>query len=234
MLRKFAVAGLMLFFLSALVIPLSAADKLKDEQERVQAAAAVLDAIMAAPDKSIPRDLLDRSYAMCVIPHVVKGALGFGGSFGKGLIATRMANGAWGTPAFVDLSGGSVGFQIGVSATDLVLVFTDKGGLQGLLSGKLKFGVDASATAGPVGRTAEASTDVKMKSAIYSYSRAKGLFAGVALDGAVLGIDDSANHKVYGNGITGTDILIKNKVKLNATVKPFKDALTRNARRRTK
>ena len=234
MLRKFAVAGLMLFFLSALVIPLSAADKLKDEQERVQAAAAVLDAIMAAPDKSIPRDLLDRSYAMCVIPHVVKGALGFGGSFGKGLIATRMANGAWGTPAFVDLSGGSVGFQIGVSATDLVLVFTDKGGLQGLLSGKLKFGVDAAATAGPVGRTAEASTDVKMKSAIYSYSRAKGLFAGVALDGAVLGIDDSADHKVYGNGITGTDILIKNKVKLNATVKPFKDALTRNARRRTK
>jgi len=225
---------LMLFFLSALVIPLSAADKLKDEQERVQAAAAVLDAIMAAPDKSIPRDLLDRSYAMCVIPHVVKGALGFGGSFGKGLIATRMANGAWGTPAFVDLSGGSVGFQIGVSATDLVLVFTDKGGLQGLLSGKLKFGVDAAATAGPVGRTAEASTDVKMKSAIYSYSRAKGLFAGVALDGAVLGIDDSADHKVYGNGITGTDILIKNKVKLNATVKPFKDALTRNARRRTK
>jgi len=234
MLRRFAVAGLMLFFLSALVIPLSAADKLKDEQERVQAAAAVLDAIMAAPDKSIPRDLLDRSYAMCVIPHVVKGALGFGGSFGKGLIATRMANGAWGTPAFVDLSGGSVGFQIGVSATDLVLVFTDKGGLQGLLSGKLKFGVDAAATAGPVGRTAEASTDVKMKSAIYSYSRAKGLFAGVALDGAVLGIDDSADHKVYGNGITGTDILIKNKVKLNATVKPFKDALTRNARRRTK
>ena len=233
--RKIAVAGLLVFFLSALVTPLSAADdKFKDERERAQSAAAVLDAIMAAPDKSIPQDLLSRSYAMCVVPHVVKGALGFGGRFGKGLIATRTASGAWGTPAFVDLSGGSVGFQIGVSATDLILVFTDKGGLQGLLSGKLKFGVDAAATAGPVGRTAEAGTDVKLKSAIYSYSRAKGLFAGVSLDGAVLSIDDSANHKAYGKNITGTDILINNRVKINDIVKPFRDGLTRNAPRRTK
>jgi lipid-binding SYLF domain-containing protein len=214
--------------------PLTAADKTREERERADMAAEVMNAIMATPDQSIPQDLLSRSYAIAVIPHVVKGALGFGGRFGKGLIATRTASGAWGAPAFVDLGGGSVGFQIGVSATDLILVFTDKGGLQGLLSGKLKIGVDASAAAGPVGRTAEASTDVELKSAIYSYSRSKGLFAGVALDGAVLTIDDSADHKVYGAGLSGTDILIDNKAKVNDVVKPFWDSLKKNAPRRKK
>ena len=220
-----------------LVCPILAAqnaDKLKDERERAQNAAEVLNEIMKTPDQSIPQGLLSRSYAMAIIPHVVKGALGVGGRHGKGLIATRLASGQWGTPAFVDLSGGSFGLQIGVSATDLILVFTDPAGVKGLLSGKLKFGVDAEAAAGPVGRTAEASTDVKMKSAIYSYSRSKGLFAGVALDGAVLSIDDSANHNVYGIGVTGTNILIDNKVKPTPLVKPFITSLTKNAPKRTK
>jgi len=216
------------------VLAAQSADKLKDERERAENAAAVLNEIMKTPDQSIPQNLLARSYAMAIIPHVVKGALGVGGRHGKGLIATRLASGQWGTPAFVDLSGGSFGFQIGVSATDLILVFTDRSGVNGLLSGKLKFGVDASAAAGPVGRTAEASTDVKLKSAIYSYSRAKGLFAGVALDGAVLSIDDSANHNVYGIGVTGTNILIDNKVKPNPVVAPFTASLTKNAPKRTK
>ncbi len=233
MLKRSAVVCLVVL----LVCPILAAqnaDKLKDERERAQNAAEVLNEIMKTPDQSIPQGLLSRSYAMAIIPHVVKGALGVGGRHGKGLIATRLASGQWGTPSFVDLSGGSFGLQIGVSATDLILVFTDPSGVKGLLSGKLKFGVDASAAAGPVGRTAEASTDVKMKSAIYSYSRSKGLFAGVALDGAVLSIDDSANHNVYGIGVTGTNILIDNKVKSNLVVKPFITSLATNAPKRTK
>ncbi|MFB3906383.1 MAG: lipid-binding SYLF domain-containing protein [Acidobacteriota bacterium] len=231
---KRTVALCWIILLVSLAVAAQNADKLKDERERALNAAEVLNEIMKTPDQSIPQELLSRSYAMAIIPHVVKGALGVGGRHGKGLIATRLASGKWGTPAFVDLSGGSFGFQIGVSATDLILVFTDRSGVQGLLSGKLKFGVDAAAAAGPVGRTAEASTDVEMKSAIYSYSRSKGLFAGVALDGAVLTVDDSANHKVYGIGTTGTNILIDNKVRPNRVVTPFITALTRNAPRRTK
>ncbi len=217
-----------------LITPALAATDVNDETERAQNAAAVLDEIMKSPDKGIPKELLARSHAIAVIPHVVKGAFGVGGRYGKGLIAARTSTAAWGQPAYVDLSGGSVGFQLGVSATDLVLVFTDKAGLKGLLSGKLKFGVDAAAAAGPVGRTAEAGTDIKMKSAIYSYSRSKGLFAGVSLDGAVMSIDDSANHKVYGIGVTGSDILVSGKAKGNKIAEPFRASLARHAPRQTK
>lgn len=217
-----------------LITPALAATDVNDETERAQNAAAVLDEIMKSPDKGIPKELLARSHAIAVIPHVVKGAFGVGGRYGKGLIAARTSTAAWGQPAYVDLSGGSVGFQLGVSATDLVLVFTDKAGLKGLLSGKLKFGVDAAAAAGPVGRTAEAGTDIKMKSAIYSYSRSKGLFAGVSLDGAVMSIDDSANHKVYGLGVTGSDILVGGKAKGNKIAEPFRASLARHAPRQTK
>ncbi|RPI26718.1 MAG: hypothetical protein EHM61_10905 [Acidobacteria bacterium] len=234
MLKRNALSVSVVIFLLGAIVAAQNPQKVKDESERAENAAEVLNEIMKTPDQSIPQSLLARSYAMAIIPHVVKGALGVGGRHGKGLIATRQASGQWGAPSFVDISGGSVGLQIGVSATDLILVFTDKAGLKGLLSGKLKFGVDAAAAAGPVGRTAEASTDVKLKSAIYSYSRSKGLFAGVSLDGAALSIDDSANHKVYGIGVSGTDILINNKVKPNPVVKPFVDSLTKNAAKRTK
>jgi lipid-binding SYLF domain-containing protein len=202
--------------------------KAKDEAERAESAADVLAAIVAAPDQGIPLDLLRRCHAIAVIPHVVKAALGVGGRHGKGLIASRAKSGAWTAPCYVDLSGGSFGLQLGVSATDLILVFTDAAGLQGLLSGKVKLGADAGVAAGPVGRTAEAGTDVKLKSAIYSYSRAKGLFAGISLEGAVLSIDDSANHKVYGIGVSGTDILVAHKAAPNAVVKPLVDALNKH------
>jgi lipid-binding SYLF domain-containing protein len=229
-----SVFSVVLLALMVGFVPSVAAGPKKEETERAKMAADVLNDIMKAPDQSIPQELLDRAYAIAVIPHVVKGAFGVGGRFGKGLIAARKADGAWGPPAFVDLGGGSVGFQIGVSATDLVLVFTDPAGLKGLLTGKLKFGVDAAAAAGPVGRTAEAATDIKLKSAIYSYSRSKGLFAGVSIDGAVLSIDDSANQEVYGLGVTGTDILVVNKVKTNSVVQPFQAALSKHATHRKK
>ena len=176
--------------------------KQSDEAERSSNAGAVLGEIMSAPDQGIPEGLLKRAQGIAVIPHVIKGAFGVGGRYGKGLVAQRNADGSWGAPLFIDIGGGSFGLQLGVEATDVIMVFTNHEGILPLLKGKLKLGADASATAGPVGRTAEVGTDVLLKSAIYSYSRSKGLFAGIALDGAVLGMDDSANKSTYGSNFT--------------------------------
>jgi lipid-binding SYLF domain-containing protein len=177
-----------------------------DEEMRAAEAALVLGEIMEAPDQGIPEGLLDDAYGIAVIPHVVKGAFGFGGRYGKGLIAQRHAGGGWGNPLFVEIGGGSFGFQIGVEATDVVMVFTNSDGLAALLGSGLKIGADATATAGPVGRKAEVGTDILLNSAIYSYSRSKGLFAGVALDGAVLQLDDDANNRVYGETSVAADL----------------------------
>src|SRR5678810_560783 len=180
--------------------------KQSDEGERAASAAAVLAEIMEAPDQGIPEALLKKAYGIAVIPHVVKGAFGVGGRYGKGLVAQRNADGGWGTPLFIEIGGGSFGFQIGVEATDIIMVFTNSEGIKPLLKGKLKIGADASATAGPVGRKAEVGTDILLKSAIYSYSRSKGLFAGVALDGAVISLDDSSNKSVYGKESVAADL----------------------------
>jgi lipid-binding SYLF domain-containing protein len=209
-----------------------AAAKQSDEAERAQTAANVLAEIMGAPDQSIPESLLKKAYGVAVIPHVVKGAFGIGGRYGKGLVAQRNADGGWGTPLFIEIGGGSFGLQLGVEATDVVMVFTNSAGIQPLLKGKLKLGADASATAGPVGRKAEVGTDVLLKSAIYSYSRSKGLFAGIALDGAVLQLDDSANETVYGKKTVTADA---GKTNVGgaalAVVQPFLGALAKYASR---
>lgn len=202
-----------------------ARDKDTDDQtERAQRASDVLAEIMKAPDSGIPKDLIERAEAVAVIPNVIKAAFGIGGRWGKGLISVRQ-NGRWTAPAFIDLSGGSFGFQIGGQSTDLVLVFTDKDAVKTMLDSKLKLGADASVAAGPVGRQGSVGTDVTFNSAVYSYSRSKGLFAGLALDGAVITIDDSANHKVYGAKISGTDILVRNNVSSTAVTTPFITAL---------
>jgi len=180
----------------------------------------VLDAMMSMPE-GIPEELMSRAKGISVIPHVVKGALGIGGRYGKGLMSQRDANGKWLPPTFVEIGGASAGFQLGVEATDLVLVFMEEKGIKSLLDGKVTLGADAAVAAGPVGRKASAGTDVKLTSAIYSYSRSKGLFAGVSLDGAAITIDDSANEKAYGKGTTGQDVLVAHKVRSNATVAPF-------------
>jgi lipid-binding SYLF domain-containing protein len=159
---------------------------------------------------------------------VVKGAFLAGGRFGKGLVAARDENGHWGTPLYVEIGGGSFGLQIGVEATDLILVFTKPDGLHEMLKDNLKLGADAGAVAGPVGRRVEAGTNITFDSPIYSYSRNKGVFAGVSLDGSILAVDDSANHKVYGKDITGTEILIGKKVATNDVTRPFIEALKRN------
>jgi lipid-binding SYLF domain-containing protein len=197
------------------------------EAERALSAANVVTELMKTPESNIPEELIERAHAIAVIPNIVKGAFGVGGSFGKGIVSRRIADRSWGTPAFIDMSGGSFGFQIGVSVTDLVLVFTREDGLKGLFNDKLELGGEAGATAGPVGRQAEVGTNLTFDSPIYSYSRSKGLFAGIALKGAVMTIDDSANHKVYGEKVTGRDILLEGKVPASPAVKPFLVALKR-------
>jgi lipid-binding SYLF domain-containing protein len=197
-----------------------------EEAERTQRAVQVLNSLMGTPDKAIPNELLERAEGMAVIPHVVKAALGIGGRWGKGLLSVRNENGSWSHPVFIDLAGGSFGFQIGGQATDIVLVFTDRKGVDALIDSKLKLGADASVAAGPVGRTASAGTDIELESAVYSYSRSKGLFAGVALDGAVISVDKDANHKVYGRQLSEKEILETRKASSKTTA-PFVAALNR-------
>ena len=195
------------------------------EAERALSAANVVRELINTPESNIPEELMKHAHAIAVVPNIVKGAFGVGGTFGKGIVSRRIADRGWGTPAFIDLSGGSFGFQIGVSVTDLVLVFTKENGLEGLFKDKLELGGEAGATAGPIGREAEVGTNLTFDSPIYSYSRSKGLFAGIALKGAVMTIDDSANHKVYGEGVTGRNILLEGKVPPTPAVRPFLVAL---------
>jgi lipid-binding SYLF domain-containing protein len=195
------------------------------EAERALKAASVITELMNTPESNIPDELMKHAKAIAVIPNIVKGAFTVGGTFGKGIVARRLADRTWGTPSFIELSGGSFGFQIGVSVTDLLLVFTKEDGLEGLFHDKVELGGEAGATAGPIGREAQVGTNLTFDSPIYSYSRSKGLFAGIALKGAVMTIDDSANHKVYGEGVTGRSILLEGKVSPAPAVQPFLAAL---------
>lgn len=160
--------------------------------ERVQAAGTVIDEIMNAPDSRIPDDIFDSAKCIAVVPSMLKGAFLFGAQYGKGVASCRTEKG-WSTPAFFRLTGGSFGFQIGGQAVDLIMVVMNDEGMQNLLSSKFKIGADASAAAGPVGRQAAGSTDWKMRAQILTYSRARGVFAGISLDGAVVtqGKDDT-------------------------------------------
>jgi len=197
-----------------------------DASERIMKASEVLTSLTTTPDKKIPNELLERAEAIAVIPNMVKGAFGIGGTYGKGLVSQRMTNGRWSQPAFLHIAGGSFGAQLGVNSTDVVLVFTDRNALSMLEKGTdLKLGADASVTAGPIGRSAEAGVNANLESAIYAYSRAKGLFAGVALDGAVLKIDKDMNEKVYGTGDARQ--IVNASVPMNPTVQPFVETLDR-------
>ena len=172
------------------------------EDRRAIDASRVLDEIMQAPDQAIPSRMLQDAHAIAVIPDVVKASLILGGRAGKGLVSIRNTDGTWSPPSFVKLTGGSIGFQAGVQSTDVVLVFRSARGVDSIVNGKFTLGADAAVAAGPVGRSAQASTDGQLKAEIYSYSRARGLFAGVALDGAVIAIDHRANQSVYGRNTT--------------------------------
>ena len=184
------------------------------EVDRVKEAGEVLKEILNIPD-NIPQDLLDKAECIVVLPSVKKGAFGIGGSYGRGVMICRSGphyKGKWGAPALYALEGVSIGFQLGGQATDFVLLVMNPKGAKSLLSSKVKLGADASAAAGPKGRTAEGATDIVMSAEILSYSRNKGLFAGVSLEGSTLRSDGSANEKLYGRKLTAKEIIRDGKV----------------------
>ncbi|KQR12483.1 MULTISPECIES: lipid-binding SYLF domain-containing protein [Xanthomonas] len=173
-----------------------------EEDQRARNAVRVLNEIMKIPEQSIPDKLLDEARAIVVIPDTLKAGLVIGGRRGHGLMSMKNADGSWSQPVFVKLTGGSIGFQAGVQSSDVVLVFRNDRSLDNIVNGKFTLGADAGVAAGPVGRNAAAATDGQLKAEIWSWSRARGLFAGVALDGAVLQIDDAADLNAYGGGAT--------------------------------
>jgi lipid-binding SYLF domain-containing protein len=191
----------------------------EDATERLENAGNVLHEIMAMPDKGIPEEVLEHAKCVAVVPHMVKGGFIFGGKGGKGVATCRTANG-WSAPAFITISGGSWGLQIGVEAVDVVLIIQNEKGMQKLLSSNFQIGADASAAAGPVGRHAEAGTDWKLDTEILTYSRAKGAFAGLTLEGASLRQDDDSRHAIYGRNAT-TRAILSGKVAPPAAAKPF-------------
>lgn len=203
---------LALFLMGAFVLPAFANDE--KEKERVKESGEVLKEILNIPD-DIPQDLLDKAECVIILPSVKKGAFGIGASYGRGVMVCRGGEhytGPWGPPALYALEGLNIGFQLGGEATDFVLLVMNPKGARSLLSSKVKLGGDASAAAGPKGRTAEGATDVVMNAEILSYSRTKGLFAGISLEGSTLRSDGSANEKLYGRKLSAKDIIRGGKV----------------------
>lgn len=198
------------------------------EDTRATDAARVLAEIMRVPEDSVPTKLFDEAHAIAVFPDVVKAGLVVGGRRGKGLISVRSADGTWSNPSFVTLTGGSIGFQAGVQSSDVILVFRSPRGVDNIVNGKFTLGADASVAAGPVGRSAQASTDEQFKAEIFSYSRARGLFAGVALDGAVISIDHKANQAAFGANTTPRAIFEGRTAAPGAALVAFRDALEEN------
>ena len=190
------------------------------ETDRLTEAARVLDEVLAAPDKGVPEAIIDKAQAVVVIPSTVKGALLIGAQRGKGVMSVKSASG-WSAPAFVTLTGGSVGLQIGGQATDIVLVVVNERGIENLAQNTFKIGGDASVAAGPVGREATASTDYKLQAQILSYSRSRGLFAGVSLAGSTIRADRNANEKIYGVGYSTRNIVVEKKVEATAAAEPW-------------
>jgi len=194
--------------------------------KRLESAAYVVNEIMQTPEKGIPQDLLDKAVCVGVVPSEVRVAFGVGANFGRGaLVCRKGGDGAWGAPSMFTLYGGNFGLQIGGKATDIVFIVMNSGGVRKLLQTGVKLGVDASAAAGPVGRTAEGATDVQMHAEILSYSRSRGLFAGLSLDGAVLRTDDDANRRLYGRAYQPKEILVDGLATPPAAAKSLDDIL---------
>jgi len=175
------------------------------QESIIIAAADIMNDIMSIPEKSIPPKLLKNAKAIAIIPHVIKAGLVVGGRFGRGVLLVKR-NEKYSAPCFIDLTGGSLGWQIGVQSSDIILVFKNANAVDGIVSGKFTLGADAAVAAGPVGRNALAATDASLQAEIYSYSRSKGLFAGVALDGTALSVNDDYNEIYYKKEVYPTDI----------------------------
>jgi len=198
------------------------------EAKRLESATYVVNEIMQTPEKGIPRDLLDKAVCVGIIPSELRFAFGFGGNFGRGaLVCRKGGNGPWSAPSMFTLYGGNFGLQIGGEATDILFIVMNAGGVRKLLQSGVKLGVDASAAAGPVGRTAEGATDVQLHAEILSYSRSRGLFAGLSLEGAVLRTDYAAIYHLYGKVYEPKQILIDGVATPPAAAKPLDDILVK-------
>jgi lipid-binding SYLF domain-containing protein len=202
-----------------------AADR-SDEVKRLQRATEVFSEVMKTPDRGIPEDLLDKSECIAIVPGLKKGGLGLGGKYGKGVIMCRKPDRSWTAPSFITIEGGSVGFQIGFTQIDVVMLMMNKRGVEKLIGDKFTVGADASAAAGPVGRQTAAQTNIRLDAEILTYSRAKGLFAGVSLDGATLRSDKDDNRDFYGKDLDARKILIDGDVPMPAEARALASALS--------
>jgi lipid-binding SYLF domain-containing protein len=220
-------------FLSLLCVVPLLADSDKDEvTKRIRESATVLSEIMSAPDKGIPDDLLDKAKCVGIVPGLKRAGFIVGAKYGKGIVTCRLPGNRWSAPSTVRIEGGSIGLQIGAGETDVVLIVQNDRGMEKLMKDKFTIGADASAMAGPVGRTATAQTDAMMNAEILGYSRSRGIFAGVSLEGATLRPDNDDNRKMYGREVTQEEIL-HGKLPPPPAAQPLYDLLDRHATKRT-
>jgi SH3 domain-containing YSC84-like protein 1 len=225
--KKYLVAATCLTLVAGAIY----AKKLNNEQKRLEECGVVMQEVLNVPD-NIPQELLEKAECVIVIPSVKKLAFGVGASYGRGAMVCRHGEkfrGPWGAPAMYALEGGSIGFQIGGQATDLILLIMNDRGMESILSSKVKLGADASVAAGPKGRDASADTDAWMRAEILSYSRSRGLFAGISLEGSTLRPDDDASADVYGHAIKAKDIVRSEKMGVPATGRNLVNALQKGA-----
>jgi lipid-binding SYLF domain-containing protein len=206
----------------------AAADDQSKAADRVQAAADVLNAIQAAPDQGIPEEVLGSAECVAVVPSMLKGGFIFGARYGKGIASCRTPKG-WSAPAFFSVKGGSFGLQIGGQAVDLIMLIMNQNGMRNMLSSKFKLGADASVAAGPVGRHAAADTDWKMRAQVLSYSRARGIFAGLELNGAVIAQDKDSTREFYGHMVS-TKASLQGEAEAPKAAYPFLDTLAKWAK----
>ena len=223
--KLIALTALILFVLFITSIPLFATSK---QEKKVNDAINVIDEIMAIPEKGIPPSLLRNAKGLAIIPGVIKAGFIIGGRGGKGILVVHNADGGWSNPAFISFAGGSIGWQIGAESSDIILVFRTKRSVDNLMKGKFTLGADASVAAGPVGRQAEAGTDIELKAEIVSYSRARGLFAGFSVEGSSLQIDDEANWAFYNKGGTSIRDILENKnIQVPSVAKKLQEVLSK-------
>jgi lipid-binding SYLF domain-containing protein len=198
---------------------------------KIDDAAEVLKNIVSIPEKSIPPALLRDASGIAIIPNVIRAGFIIGGKYGSGILVVRQKDGKWSNPSFITLTGGSIGWQIGVESIDIILVFKNERSINRIMDSKFTLGVDASVAAGPVGREVQAATDAQLKSEIYSYSRSRGLFAGLVLSGAALQVDDEANEKFYNKKYVGTrEIFADKELKVPSEVNELKKLLSEYAK----
>ncbi|MFP5264437.1 MAG: lipid-binding SYLF domain-containing protein [Blastocatellia bacterium] len=227
--KLFFMPLLLLILVAPAAFAKSQKSERSDEVKRLNRAAEVFSEIMSTPDNSIPEDLLDKAECVAIVPGLTKAALGIGGRYGKGIVMCRGGNRQWSAPLFIRIEGGSAGFQIGVQKTDLVMLVMNRRGMDKLLGDKFTLGADASVAAGPVGRNATAQTNVRLDAEILGYSRTKGLFAGLSLEGATLRQDKDDNRDFYGKEVDARAMLLEGSVPLPAEARGLAAALSRKS-----